>query len=307
MKTPSQSLSHLRKALPLIFCLISATGAPVRADDGTSRPADQFGVFQPVADYFRNWFPRVTEIQSEQPHWITPLVTVTPRLEEELRYDQSFQAMQHGATLTNYGSGKGLELIPWYNTEVILGIPNYESHEFPGKKGAMNRGTDDFGDWTALLKYRILSANEENGNYILTAFMGFSAPTGTVGNSTGHAQFTPTIAFGKGWGDFDFQSTVGVTFPNGGTDRLGTPVAYNTAVQYRLFKYFWPEFETNYTWFPTGEHTGKNQLFLTPGLIIGRLPIWERVGATFGAGFQVAVTKYNSYHNAWILTARIPF
>jgi hypothetical protein len=28
-----------------------------------------------------------------------------------------------------------------------------------------------------------------------------------------------------------------------------------------------------------------------PGLIIGRIPIYERVGLTFGAGYQVAVTK----------------
>jgi len=306
MKEP-RSVSYLLVLFLLTVCLTLATEVRVCADDATSWPNDQFGLLQPVAEYFQNWFSRVTEIQSEQPHWVTPLVTVTPRLEEEFRYDQSFQSMQHGATLTNFGSGKGLELIPWYNTEVILGVPNYQSHEFPGKKGANNRGTDDFGDWTALVKYRILSANEEHGNYVLTAFMGFSTPTGTEGNSTGHAQFTPTIAVGKGLGDFDFQSTFGVTFPNGGGDRLGTPAAWNTAFQYRLFKYFWPEFETNYTWFSTGEHTGKNQLFLTPGLIIGRLPILERVGATFGAGIQVAVTKYNSYHNAWILTARIPF
>src|ERR1039457_1347838 len=88
-----------------IVLMVFAMSQPCRADE-------QFGPLQPVADYFINWFPRVTEIQSQQPHWVTPLVTVTPRLEEELRYDQSFQAMQHGATLTNYGSGKGLELIP---------------------------------------------------------------------------------------------------------------------------------------------------------------------------------------------------
>src|SRR5438128_1107290 len=38
--------------------------------------------------YFANWFNRVDKIQAEQPHWITPLATTTPRLEEEFRYDQ---------------------------------------------------------------------------------------------------------------------------------------------------------------------------------------------------------------------------
>ncbi len=264
-------------------------------------------VLQSVGQYFQNWFVRASETQAEQPHWITPVVTVTPRLEQELRYDQSFQSMQHGVSTTNFGGGKGLELIPWYNTEVILGIPNYQAHEVPGKKGAAARGSDDFGDWTALVKYRLLSANEEKGNYIVTAFMGFSAPTGPEGNSQGHALFTPTLAFGKGWGDFDFQSTVGMTFPNGGLDRLGMPLSYNTAFQYHVAKYFWPEFEVNYTWFPDGEHAGKNQVYLTPGLVMGRFPIYKRLGLTLGGGFQVAATKYSQYHNAWIISGRIPF
>ena len=41
-----------------------------------------------VSNYFTNWFGRVAAAQASQPHWITPLVTVTPRLEEEVRYDQ---------------------------------------------------------------------------------------------------------------------------------------------------------------------------------------------------------------------------
>src|SRR5579872_636774 len=260
-----------------------------------------------VQDYFETWFSRATQTQDEQPHWMTPVVTVTPRLEQEFRWDQSFQSMQHGQETTNYGSGKGIELIPWETIEIILGIPNYVSHEYPGKAGVANRGTDDFGDWTALIKYRILSANEENGNYILTAFMGFTAPTGPVGNSQGHALFTPTIAAGKGFGDFDVQSTAGITLPNGGEDRLGMPLAWNTAFQYHLLDILWPEVEVNYTWFPNGEHTGKNQVFITPGLILGRFPIWQRVKVNIGTGYQQAVTRYAMYHNAWIITGRITF
>lgn len=270
-------------------------------------PATGFSLLDAVGGYFANWFVRVDRTQAEQPHWITPLVTVTPRLEEELRYDQSFQAMQHGATLTNFGSGKGLELVPWDTVELILGIPNYASHEARRHAAVATRGTDDFGDWTALIKYRLFCSNEEKYNYIATLFMGFTAPTGTENNSQGHALFTPTLAFGKGWEDFDFQSTVGVTFPNGGLDRLGMPLAYNTAFQYHLFNYFWPEFEVNYTWFPDGQHAGKNQVFLTPGLVVGRFPLFWRARAIVGAGFQVAVTKYNTYHNAWVISGRIAF
>ena len=309
MKDDSKLRIYLQVTMIAVVGNVFLSGARCGAyEAGSPLLAERdLGSLAPLAEYFQNWFVRASETQAEQPHWITPLVTVTPRLEQEVRYDQSFQSVQHGATTTNYGLGKGLELIPWYNTEVILGIPNYISHEAPGKAGAASRGSDDFGDWTALIKYRLLSKNEENGNYILTAFMGFSAPTGTKGNSQGHALFTPTIAFGNGWEDFDFQSTVGVTFPNGGLDRLGMPLAYNTAFQYHIAKYFWPEFEVNYTWFPDGDHARKNQVYLTPGLILGRFPIYKRVGLTMGAGFQVAVTKYSQYHNAWVISGRIPF
>jgi len=291
-----------------VLCFAVLFAAPaISFAQTTSGSSGGFGLLGSIGDYFSNWFVRSDRAKATQPHWMTPVITVTPRLEQEVRYDQSFQSAQYGQETTNYGSGKGIELIPWDAVEVILGISNYVSHEYPGKKGKATRGADGFADWTALIKYRLLSANEEHGNYILTLFMGFSAPTGQSPNSSGHAIFTPTIAFGKGWGDFDFQSTVSVAFPNGGLDRLGMPLAYNTALQYHLFKVLWPELEVNYTWWPDGNNAGKNQVFLTPGLILGRFPLYDRFKLVAGAGFQVAVTKFNQYHNSWVITGRIPF
>ena len=277
----------------IVVALVLALAAPCRAQSIAEFGSD-------IENYFTNWFPRVSQIQSEQPHWVTPLVTVTPRLEEELRYDQFFQSSRDGVTTDNFGGGKGIELIPFQNTEVIVGIPAVLNRNMP-------RNTDGFGDWPFLLKYRLLSANEEHGNYIVTAFMGFSVPTGSNVNGNGHAIFTPTLAAGKGFGDFDVQSTVGVSFPSGGLDWLGMPLAWNTTLQYRLFKYFWPEFETNYIWQSYGGDTGHSTLYLTPGLLIGRIPIHDRVGLTFGGGFQVAATVHHGYNHNLILTARIPF
>jgi len=274
-------------------CAILAAATPCRAQS-----VSELG--SAVENYFINWFPRVTQIQSEQPHWITPLVTVTPRLEEEVRYDQFFQSSRDGLATDNFGGGKGIELIPFQNTEVIIGVPAFLKRNIP-------RNTDGFADWPFLLKYRLLSANEENGNYIVTAFMGFSVPTGSNVNGNGHALFTPTLAAGEGFGAFDVQSTVGVAFSNGGRNRLGMPLAFNTAFQYRLFRYFWPEFETNYSWQSYGGDTGHQMLYLTPGILIGRIPIHDRVGLTFGLGEQVAVTFHRNYNHNLILTARIPF
>lgn len=309
MKTASPRVTWNRAAvlaLALITLTLAAAPQCQAQAIGLSAPGG-YSLLGSIEDYFANWFVRSDRAKAEQPRWMTPLVTVTPRLEQEFRYDQFFQSMRHGQSTINFGGGKGLELIPWETVEIILGVPPYLTHEFPGKAGRKNRGDDDFGDWTALIKYRLLSSNEENGNYIATLFLGITAPTGTEHNSQGHAIFTPTIAFGKGWGDFDFQSTVSAAFPNGGLDRLGMPVAYNTAFQYHLLKVLWPEVEVNYTWFPDGAHAGKNQVFLTPGLILGRFPLLDRVKGVVGAGFQVAVSKYAMYHNSWILTARAPF
>src|SRR5215469_3499602 len=293
----------LRVASPLLLLLMLApVGARAQSVSGG-------GLADMIVQFVDDWQARATRIQSEQPRWVTPLVTVTPRLEQEFRYDQLWQANQNGRATDNFGGSKGLELIPFQNTEVILGVPPWIAHngsiEEPTKKKKVP--SDGWGDQTFLVKYRLLSANEETGNYIVTAFMGFSAPTGDDGNSAGHGLFTPTIAAGKGFGDFSVQSTLGVTFPSGGEDRLGWPMAWNTAFQYHVFKYFWPEVETNYTWFAKGERTGQNQLFLTPALLLGRFPIHGRLGLTFGAGYQVAVTKGRAYNNAVILSLRIPF
>ncbi len=309
VKTASPRATWNRAAVlaPVLITLTLGAALRCQGQPAGSSPPGGYSLLGSIEDYFANWFVRSDRAKAEQPRWMTPLVTVTPRLEQEFRYDQLFQSMRHGQSTINFGASKGLELIPWETVEIILGVPPYLTRESPGKAGRKNRGEDAFGDWTTLIKYRLLSSNEENGNYIVSLFLGITAPTGTEHDSQGHAALTPTIAFGKGWGDFDFQSTVSAAFPNGGLDRLGMPVAYNTAFQYHLLKVLWPEFEVNYTWFPDGAHAGKSQVFLTPGLILGRFPIFDRVKGVVGAGFQVAVSKYAMYHNSWILTARTPF
>ncbi len=288
------------------LCAILASLAP-RCWAQAVAPSSPFT--SAIANYFTDWFPRVTQIQSGQPDWITPLATVTPRLQEQLRYDQFWQSQQHGVTADNFGASKGLELIPWYNIEVILGIPAWIAHngaiQYPTRNS--QPATDGWADETFLIRYRLLSGNAEHGDYILSAFMGFSAPTGDDGNSSHHAIFTPTIAFGKGLGNFDFQSNAGISLPNGGLQRLGMPVAYNTAFQYRFMKYFWPEFEVNYTWWPNGQREGQSQVFLTPGLVVGTIPIQDRIGVTIGAGYQVAVTRQPASNHPVIFSGRVPF
>jgi hypothetical protein len=127
-----------------------------------------------------SWMATVQASQDNQPHWMTPLVTVTPRLEQELRWDVYDQQNGKGSQgnsqhlLSDGGpGGPRIEVIPTYNTEIILAAPPVISATGP-------RGTQTSpGDWPAFLaKYRFISANEQNGNYIVTGFFQMSVPSG---------------------------------------------------------------------------------------------------------------------------------
>jgi hypothetical protein len=250
--------------------------------------------------YFSNWFARVDKTQAEQPHWITPLATTTPRLEEEVRYDQLWQENAKGVTTDNYDGGKGLELIPFEKAEVIFNVPPYLAHNDPKVR-------DGFGDVAFLVKYRLLSGSEEHGNYILTAFLGWSLPTGDHKNGALHAVITPTIAYGKGFGHLDAQGTFGIGFPVADTNLVGRNYLWNNAFQYRMFRKFWPEVELNSTFFQDGKNDGKKQNFVTPGLIIGRLHLWKRVGFSIGGGYQIATTRFHTTNHNAIFSVRFPF
>ena len=139
--------------------------------------------------YFSDWFARVDKTKDEQPHWVTPLATTTPRLEEEYRYDQTWQENAKGVTTDSYDGGKGLELIPFEKVEVIFNLPPYIDHNNP-------KVQDGWGDVAFLVKYRLLSANEQHGNYILTAFLGWSLAHRPIferrTSSRDHARPSPT-------------------------------------------------------------------------------------------------------------------
>jgi opacity protein-like surface antigen len=236
---------------------------------------------------------------AEQPHWIAPLFTTTPRLLEQLRFDIVTQPKK-GFETTNFGGGKGLELIPFANTEILISTPPYVTHDKPGVQ-------DGFGDMSFLLKYRVAAGNEESGNYIVTAFLGASVPTGTYSNGATSAIITPTIAAGKGWGRFDFQTTFGIALPTDHMDKLGTPLANNVAFQYRVLRKFWPEVEVNSTLWTNGSLAGDKQVFLSPGLIAGKFHLWRRLGVTVGGGVQIPVTHFHSVDRTYLASVRFPF
>ena len=245
------------------------------------------------------WLSRVSATQAAQPHWITPLATVTPRLEQEFRFDVLHEVTPTG-DITNLDNGKGLELIPTSRTELLINLPPYLLHENP-------KTVDGWGDASFTMKWRFLARNEQHGNAILTGFLAGSIPTGDHKNGSVAAVVTPTLAGGKGWGIFDVQSTLGGTFPVDSVHTLGHTIVSNTAFQGHFDKRIWPELEVNSTFWEGGTNDGRKQTFLTPGIIFGRFQLHNRIALVGGAGFQIAATHFNQYNHAVTASLRMPF
>jgi hypothetical protein len=282
------------------------------ADDlPVPQPATDVTVIDPISDYFLHWFDRSEAAKASQPNWMTPITTVTPRLEQEYRYDQSQQYLQNGGELNNYFSGKGLELIPTTTNEILINVPNFEQRLYHEPATGFTDGN------FVTIKQRILSANAENGNYILTAFLGFQAPTGITAFTNRPAWIvTPTIAGGYGWGDFDFQGTIGYTLPTNEVNHIGNTLLSSLTLQYHFLDYFWPEFAFNDTQWTSGERANRNQLLVGPGIMFGRFNIYkDLVKFNFGIAYQVAIVPAHAitdpltplYNHAWIVSARLTF
>jgi hypothetical protein len=266
-----------------------------------AQAADALSPSQSDSDdgFFHDWFRMVSSTQSQQPYWITPLATTTPRLEEEFRYDVQWQTHNSGVVTDNFGVSKGLEIIPARDFEVIVSVPPYVVNNPDSHNG--------FGDWQFLVKYRIAAGNEEDGNYILTAFFQMSLPTGQYEQGALDPVITPTIAYGKGFRDFDVQGTLGISLPTGHEVAIGRNLAWNNTFQYRIFRKFWPEIEVNFTHFYQGEHNGNTSVYLTPGLVLGRFHLWRRLGFTIGGGYQIAATSFHPTNHIPIFSVRFPF
>ncbi|WP_290990479.1 hypothetical protein [Hyphomicrobium sp.] len=261
-----------------------------------------------IQDFFARWQQIARVAKASQPDWMTPLATVTPRLEQEFRSDQFFEQMGNGGHLNVYDGGKGFEFIPTTTNEVLINLPPYDQRTHV-------KQASGWGDWPAFtIKQRLISANKQDGDYIVTAFFGVQAPTGDIPFTNDAWVVTPTLAAGKGWGDFDIQATVGVPIPLEHENEIGTSIVTNVAFQYHLGQYFWPEFEVNYTHWADGARSGKDQVFLTPGLILGRFKVCDDSNLIIGAGYQFAVSPKTTspvltptYDSNWIITTRLSF
>ena len=95
-----------------------------------------------------------------QPNWLTPVMTSTARLKQEIRYDISWQRNADGSTTENYGGGRGFTTILISRIEISINLPPYIVHHERNLH-------DGFGDLSFMAKFRILAGNRENGDYVL--------------------------------------------------------------------------------------------------------------------------------------------
>ncbi len=255
-------------------------------------------------NFMSRWQERATATLAQQPKWAPPVVSPYPQLIQVIRADFFRQTSSAGVTTWNYGDVRGINLIPLPRTEVDIFYPDYIQHS--------NKTVDGFSDLSFSLKYRAFSGNEMHGAYVVSAFINASVPTGDHKNGAAHPTITPSISGGKGFGRFDVISTFGALVPTEQADTLGRSLLFNSAAQYHLGRYCWPQVEDNATWFNGGANDGRMQNFLTPGLVTGPFKFHptdpkRRQGLAFGAGIQIATSSFHTNNHNANFTARFLF
>jgi hypothetical protein len=255
-------------------------------------------------NFFTRWEQRASQTQAKQPSWSVPVVAPYPMLIQVFRFDASRQVAPALTDTWNLGASRGLNLVPGFNSEIDFYYPPYLEHNTKAKDG--------FGDVSFLYKYRFLSGNEKSGNYMLSAQLVASIPTGSYSNGSTDAVLTPTLLAGKGFGRFDVISSLGGTLPLADAATLGRTVVWNTTAQYHAGKYVWPELESNATFFYGAKNDGKMQNFLTPGVTFSKFKFHpqeakSRAAVAFGAGMQIATSQFHTYNHNLVFTGRLVF
>jgi len=255
--------------------------------------------------WFKRYEARLAATQTQQPHWATPLVTTAPRIEEDIRADFVRQSLSGGQQSWNYGNTKGLQIVPFRRIELRFSPPPFLTHTNPKLE-------DGFGDVAFRIKYRLYGSSEDHHNAIVAALLGASVPTGKSGNGSCCAILSPTLEAGKGFGKVDFITSAGGSLPVSNAAKLGRQFVWNNAAQFHVMRFLWVETETNSTFYVGGSNDGKQQTFMTPGVMVSRIPLngsggVVRLTLTLGVGEQIALTHFNTYNHSPIFSVRLRF
>ena len=183
-------------ALMMLAAVLAATAARASEDSAaqqagesaqnSSAPEEKKG-----PSLLERWLRMTDKVEETQPDWLSPLATTSGRLKNEIRYDVYDQPAAGGNRQYQLGGNRDVELITSPRTQILLGIPtcNITSPNGP---------PNGFGDLPLQMKFRIVSAERTEGNYLLTFILAATAPTGAHRYGSGDGVVTPTLAFGKG-------------------------------------------------------------------------------------------------------------
>jgi hypothetical protein len=246
-----------------------------------------------------SWLARATQTRSRQPDWVTPLITASANLEEAVIYDTSRKLQTNGSSLWTLGGPRGVQFAPFGKLQITYGATPYEVR-------VNSKSHDGFGDTSFAFKYRFASGNAENGNFAFSGLINTSIPTGSYQNGQQSAILSPVLLGEKGWGNFNIQTTFGAALPLAHSVSIGRQYSWSTAFQYHIGRFFDPELETNMLAYQGGTNHGQKQLYLLPGVIVGRFPVTRSAALTFGVGMQIATAHDRAFNHNLIFSVRVP-
>ena len=251
-----------------------------------------------------HWEDRVRQTTAQQPAFPIPVIAPSSQLVQLARFDVLRQITPTHFTTVNVDNGKGLNLIPFANTEIDVNLPPLIEHNNV-------KTVDGTGDFSAVIKYRPFASPAEAHNFSFGGQAIFTVPTGSYKNGTAVSTIQPSLMGGKGFHHFALQSTLGGVLPNSSVASIGRTVTWNTTAQYQVAKIFWPEIESNASFYHLGPNNGKSQNFLSPGMMISKIKFRkdpkDRLGLLLGGSMQIATSTYHSYNHALVFTSRLAF
>jgi hypothetical protein len=255
-------------------------------------------------NFFSAWEDRVRSTLAQQPSFPIPVIAPSSQMVQLYRFDLVHEYTPTHTVTTIYDNSKGLNLIPVRDVELDINLPPFIHRNTP-------KSIDGPGDFTTVIKYRPFKSNDKKHAYSAAIQLAASVPTGSYKNGTAVSTLAPTLMGAKGFGRFSLQSTLGATLPTSDTKTIGRTVTWNTTAQYKVGKIFYPEVEVNANYYHLGPNDGKNQTFLSPGMMISKLKFRkdprDRLSLIFGGGFQIATSTFHSYNHAVVFTSRFAF
>ena len=237
-----------------------------------------------------------------QPSWMGPLIQSDARLAQALRFSVSNQYAP-GEHIFIYGNNHGLSTVIANRFQWDLNPPSYfRNHSSQFKDG--------FGNAATQLKYRIISGNEQHGNFAVTAITSYSFAQRAYENFMLTSYFDPRIAAGIARGRFNVQTTIGGLLPTGKIEQQGRLIEWNLTGQVHPASRLWFDVEDNAAFVKGSPYDGKTQNFITPAVFyMIRRKSWEATHPVLvlDGGIQVATSHFSFYNHNVITELRVLF